>query len=68
MSAPVTQCPRGTVRDSRSGLAIKKNAIIANSEQAWQFVAHDHDGGSKTVAQFHDQIVEPVGGNRIQSG
>ena len=35
MSAPVTQCPRGTVRDSRSGLAIKKNAVIANSKQAW---------------------------------
>ena len=65
--APVTQRSRRAMRDRRSRLRIQEDAVIADPEQAGQFMAHDDDGGAETLAQLENQVIEPAGGDRIQS-
>ena len=72
-------CTRGSSHSRRSRFGsppaimvfvcrVQENGVVADGEDARQFMGdHDH-GGAETVAKLSDQIVEQRGRHRVQSG
>src|ERR1700677_128686 len=59
---------RGASGDHGLRPSIKKNPIIANSQQTGQFMADHNHRDAKTIAQLQNEIVESPGGDRIEAG
>ena len=53
--------------DHRPRFRVEEYAVVADRENARQFMRDHQDGGAQTVAQVQDQIVEQARADRIES-
>ena len=47
---------------------VEEDGVVADGEDARQFVGHDDDGGAQAVAQFEDEVVEQPRADRVEPG
>ena len=51
-----------------AGFRIEKHRIVADGENAGQFMGDHHDRRTETVPQLQNQIIQPLGADRVETG
>ena len=51
-----------------SGGDIQEDGVVADGEDAFQFVGDNHDGGSEALAEVKDKIIKSLGAQGIKTG